>query len=55
MNEKLKRVISSKSFWLGLVMAGSAVAGSLGFNALDAETQDRVATIISGAFSLFGI
>ena len=55
MNEKLKRVISSKSFWLGLVMAGSAVAGSLGFNALDAETQDRVTTVISVALSMMGI
>lgn len=55
MNEKLKRVISSKSFWLGLVMAGSAVAGSLGFNALDTETQDRVATVISVVLSMLGI
>ena len=55
MNEKLKRVISSKPFWLGLVMAGSAVAGSLGFNALDAESQDRLATILSLTLGMFGL
>lgn len=55
MNKKLKCIISSKPFWLGLITAGSAVAGSLGYSALDAESQDRLATILSLALSMLGL
>ncbi len=55
MNDKLKRVISSKSFWLGIVATGSAISGAIGYSSLSPEKQDQLASMLSVIISAIGM